>query len=514
MQIVYALTSDGNDVHADMALVSMLSARLTNPRARLRLLADTNSAQALQTAQHRLLEVCDELTAVPTPDGPPLFTNRWVKTQAAEFVNGDCLLLDCDTIVAGDVSVAWPLITDVGLVANHNAPDLEHQVWSEDLDFLRQMGWVTDFPFYANGGAIFFRPTPGVRDFFRRWHQLWQEGATASNRLRDQPSLNTALHEGRLRVTELPPSFNCQTGSVFARAGDATVIFHFYGSQVELSRGPYAHLVSLAGRESMVSLGRSIHAAIDRRIFDPATPARRGIRFKASVEASLEPARGKSIALLLTTEYEGIYRNGGIGTYYLELSRQLHQRGWFTILLSLSHLPVPDEPLTLPGLDRIFHASQLEEFLELNHANSQLLAGAAGSYFDNFGIRALLFIQAMACMFPGQRVYAEFHEMCGLGYHAAKAKESGWLDPEVVVAVTMHSGHEWVYEANDALLSQENAHFFAAATREEESFRSAQVAMFPSDSLHEIVESYGWRTAHAAKLPYIIPMTPRSAEAP
>jgi hypothetical protein len=514
MQIAYALTSDGRDIHADMALVSMLSARLTNPGVRLRLLADTDSAEALRASRHRVIEVCDELTEIATPDGAALFKNRWIKTQAAEFVDGDCLLLDCDTIVAGDLAAAWPRIAEVGAVANHNAPDLPHQIWSEDADFLRRMGWPTDFPFYANGGAIFFRTSPAVREFFLRWHLRWRQGVENSGRLRDQPSLNAALRESQVQVTELPPSFNCQFSSVFAHPDDTTVISHFYGSQGGTSHGHYAHLLSLGRHESTSSLRRSIRTAIDRRIFNPTKPARHGIRFTPAVAASLETARGRDIALLLSTEYEGIYRNGGIGTYYRELSRIFRERGWFTVLLNLGPRPT-DGPAELPHLDRIFHADEFGAFMELNHANERLLTGSRQTFFDLLGTRSLLFIQAMANTFPGQRIYAEFHEMCGPGYHAAKAGESGWLDPGVVVGVTMHSGHEWVFEANDAILAQENENFLNAAVQEEASFRSADLAMFPSDSLHQIVRSYGWRTEHAAKLPYSIPLpSPKSSRPP
>lgn len=507
-QIAYALTSDGTDVFADMALVSALSARLSNPGIRLRILADEESAAALQAAQHPVLEFCDELLAAPAPGGSPVLRNRWVKTQAAEWVEGDCLLLDCDTIVAGDLSAAWSHITDVGLVANHHAPDLGGQISREDLDSLRRMGWPTDFSFYANGGALFFRPTPAARQFFRRWHHLWQQGVTDLNRLRDQPALNAVLREGVAQVAELPQAFNCQVSSVFSRPGESPAIWHFYGSQGGTSSGCYAHLLSLARQGNTAALRKSVRRAIHRRILDPSKPARHGVRFKAAIEASLEPARDRNIALLLSSEYEGIYRNGGIGTYYREISRLFRQRGWFTILLNLSPRPIGGLP-PLSHLDRVFHGQDLAELLELSKANALLLSGSETSFLNLFGTRSLLFIQAVANTFPGQKIYAEFHEMCGPGYHAAKARESGWLDPNVVVAVTMHSGHEWIYEANDAILSQDNQSFLNASSREEDSFRSADLAMFPSDSLHHIVDTYGWRTRHAARLPYSIPLPER-----
>lgn len=238
-------------------------------------------------------------------------------------------------------------------------------------------------------------------------------------------------------------------------------------------------------------------------------PQGRAARFNPQLAASLEAARGRKIALLLSMEYEGIYHNGGIGTYYREISRLFRRQGWFTMLLDLSSRAPAHPAVDLPDLQRVFRAAELETFLLLEEEARGMLSSANHNLMDVLGIRSLLFIEAVAGNFSGQQIYAEFHEMCGPGYHAAKAKECGRLGPDVVVAVTMHSGHEWIYESNGALASQENAWFLQAAAREEDSFRCADLAMFPSDSLHRCVDSYGWRTAHATKLPYSIPQTAR-----
>jgi hypothetical protein len=93
-----------------------------------------------------------------------------------------------------------------------------------------------------------------------------------------------------------------------------------------------------------------------------------------------------------------------------------------------------------------------------------------------------------------------------MGYETTKAKESGGLRPEVVVATTMHSGNEWIFEINGSTLAEDNAAYLRTATREEESFHSADAGIFPSDSLHRHVLTYGWRTDHAVKIPNPIPL--------
>jgi hypothetical protein len=241
-------------------------------------------------------------------------------------------------------------------------------------------------------------------------------------------------------------------------------------------------------------------------VLDPTKPARRGVRLNPEIADALEPARGRDIAILLSTEFEGLYRNGGIGTYYRELNRVLRGAGWYTILFDLNYEPVTGAGSAALGLDHLLCADDFDRILDLDHVHACMLAAARHSHLEMRGLQCMLLIQALSNAFPGQRLYAEFHEMCGFGYHSAKAKESGWLDPEVVVAVTMHSGHEWLHEANRALISQSNEYFINAAAMEEQSFRSADLAMFPSESLHAIVQSYGWRTERAIKIPYFIPV--------
>lgn len=230
-------------------------------------------------------------------------------------------------------------------------------------------------------------------------------------------------------------------------------------------------------------------------------------RFDSSTADALERARGRDIALFPATEFEGIWRNGGIGTYYRELNRVLRGKGWFTILFNLhAGENVPAEAAEGLGLDHIFNIAGFDSFLRLDPVREQMLQSGKGAFFKLQGLKCLFLIEALAEMFPAQRIYAEFQEMGGPGYHSAKAKEAGLLPREVVVAVTMHSGYEWIYDANGALASQDNAHFLAAAVHEEQTFRSADLAMYPAESLHGIVKSYGWRTGRAARLPYPVPV--------
>jgi hypothetical protein len=246
---------------------------------------------------------------------------------------------------------------------------------------------------------------------------------------------------------------------------------------------------------------KSALATRSSRIFDE------GPCFSPPVAVELLEGLGKDICLLFSTEFDGLYKNGGIGTFYRQLARGLREHGWYVILINLGHNNESARPAQI-DLDAILQSGNFDGEIVADSATNALLQSCLSKLWETLRIKCLAYCQATVRLFPGQRVYAEFHEMLGVGYATVKASEAGLLGPDFVAGVTMHSGNEWVYEANKALISQGNDWFINLITAEEHSFTAADLAMFPSESLHEIVGSYGWRLERAKKLPYLVPTVP------
>ena len=81
LKVVYCLTSSGGDLYEAMTRVSLATLRLTNPTARIEIACDQQTHQALHATGSQLLHEADAVRGFPTPDGPPTFRNRFVKTQ-------------------------------------------------------------------------------------------------------------------------------------------------------------------------------------------------------------------------------------------------------------------------------------------------------------------------------------------------------------------------------------------------------------------------------------------------
>ena len=53
---VYVLTSSGQDIYADMTLISLYSLRQSNPSFKVTLLCDVETVEALELANHKLIQ--------------------------------------------------------------------------------------------------------------------------------------------------------------------------------------------------------------------------------------------------------------------------------------------------------------------------------------------------------------------------------------------------------------------------------------------------------------------------
>ena len=220
------------------------------------------------------------------------------------------------------------------------------------------------------------------------------------------------------------------------------------------------------------------------------------------------PERGglDRLAVLLTMEFEGIGHNGGVGTYYRELGARLSASGWSAILVIINGFLRVKQPPEAMGVASIIDLSDITNLLILSPLHHLMRAEAQSDPNRCKGLDCLFLLQALEARYPASRIFAEFHEMFGYGYLTVKSRQSGFLGNNISIGVTMHSGHEWIYDANRALISQNSREFLLISAREEQSFRDASLAMYPSDSLYEIVKGFGWQTEGAKRIPYFIPI--------
>ena len=218
------------------------------------------------------------------------------------------------------------------------------------------------------------------------------------------------------------------------------------------------------------------------------------------------PEATNQVALLVTSEYEGIFRNGGIGTYYRTLSEKLSAAGWYVVLLLCQTQERFGGKSHIPALKHIFSSSECQEVLDLQPMHRAILSQFKDwEWVDRENYCALFFAQAIAAQFNQSSIYIEFPETLGLGYRTIQAKRAGVLGKNCLTAVTIHSGQEWIHEAHGKYTLPLPHWCLQTCHYEQSSFEQTDLAFFPSHFLKEKVTSYGWKTDHALHLPHFIP---------
>ena len=105
MQIFYVLVSNPIDYFYEQFLLSVTSLKVFMPNAEAILICDTKTNETLtgNRAAHQHL-VSRTVSVEPPIDMSPMEVSRWLKTSMRRLSPGDFLYIDCDTVIADNLS--------------------------------------------------------------------------------------------------------------------------------------------------------------------------------------------------------------------------------------------------------------------------------------------------------------------------------------------------------------------------------------------------------------------------
>lgn len=195
-KLVYVLTCVPEATYIEQALISIWSARYHNPDAHIVLLVDDLTDQLLIGKRAEVLENVTEKVVVPFEDANVnmMYRSRWIKTQVRDFVKGDLLFIDCDTIVNHSLEELDALQCEVCAVCESNLPIAEfcEALYKPMADTAQQVGWnIEEETYYFSSGVIYAKDCAVARDLFAKWHDNWLDSTTKEINI-DQPSLAKA----------------------------------------------------------------------------------------------------------------------------------------------------------------------------------------------------------------------------------------------------------------------------------------------------------------------------------
>lgn len=219
-KLLYILVSSSADVYTEQAWVSAFSARLRNPSARIELLTDGETA-----LPEPLAKLFDNIVRVDFPsETPPLKRSRILKTGMREYVDGDFLFIDADTIVARPLDDIDAIDVPLAACRDLHSPFPEHPHYQATVNMCRRLGFdASGVADYFNSGVMLVKDTPENHAFFREWQKNYLQGWEAGIRP-DQPSLAKTNAGGAIVL--LPDQWNCEVQNGVRYLRDAYIVHY------------------------------------------------------------------------------------------------------------------------------------------------------------------------------------------------------------------------------------------------------------------------------------------------
>ena len=204
-KIVYVLVSRKSDYYVEMLRLSLASLRLYHPNDPVEIVMDDETYLFLTKKKSSLLQ--DAKAVVVNIPGKYSLTqrSRFLKTKLREFISGDFLFLDTDTVICGKLDDADLFDGDVcAVLDNHHGGPLEYQLGSYP-DEWKFLAGSRQF----NGGVLYAKDNPKAKRFFDQWFDYWDYSASLGCPF-DQPALRKATSDSGWDITELSGIWNCQ----------------------------------------------------------------------------------------------------------------------------------------------------------------------------------------------------------------------------------------------------------------------------------------------------------------
>lgn len=240
MKYVYVLVSTSDDFYYEQFLMSVFSLALHTKNADIYVLTD-NRTESTFTEQNKRLALKNldvHILSVPFEDSVTnLKRSRILKTTIPNYVSGDFLFIDCDTIICEDLSNVAEILSDnemkIGAVLDGHVFLDEHKHKDYFIKREKKLGFSATKTTgkHFNSGVILFRDCNESRLFFKKWNQLLTWCSTEKNENHDQPAFNEASLECGNILKELPGELNCQIsqGGLFYLS--KAKIIHYFSSE-------------------------------------------------------------------------------------------------------------------------------------------------------------------------------------------------------------------------------------------------------------------------------------------
>lgn len=230
-KILFILTSNDSDTYYESALISIFSARYRMPNAHVILLTDNLTNKTFIGLREQILKyVSEKIVVTFDKQISKKVRSRLLKTNMRNYLAGDFIYIDCDTLIADSLEEIDECEADIAAVLDGHTSMSNHP--ARDL-FIKQSKFfdycIEDIENYFGGGVFFVKESLQAKFFFETWHRNYIEGLE-KGMSQDEPSLSKTNFDLGNVIYELSGQWNCQMrlGGMFLK--DSKII-HFWSKK-------------------------------------------------------------------------------------------------------------------------------------------------------------------------------------------------------------------------------------------------------------------------------------------
>lgn len=228
-KVLYVLVSNENDIFWEQTFLSIQSLLRTNGSTNITVLMDNLTYYGLKDKRAVLLSLISEPVVIDLDQNlSNKEKSRILKTNMRNYVDGDFLYVDTDTIILGDLSDIDRCEYDLAAVYERNRPFKDDFGRVNHIETMRRLGGNPhDSDEYFNSGVMLVKDTLFNREFFASWLKRWKQGV-GRNVYFDQPSLACVNKEFNNPIHVLDGKWNCQGRYCFCYIREAKIFHYLY----------------------------------------------------------------------------------------------------------------------------------------------------------------------------------------------------------------------------------------------------------------------------------------------
>ncbi len=270
-KLVYVLTSSENDIYLEQFFVSSYSAKYYMPDCHITLLTDTETERTFYGLRKQELQYIDEIISVEldVQKYTAQKRSRLLKTNIRNYVKGDFLFVDCDTIISKplyeidncqyELAACWD--SHCSLKDNpyrtgcvRDCEKINFNVGNEDV--------------YFNSGVIYCKDTANTHEFYTNWNRNYIEGCSKVKM--DQPSFAKTNVEMNHFIQRLDDVWNCELKHGIKYLKDAKIV-HYLCTNKSQNNDVQFFLMNDEGVVRKVKETAEIPLEVKNAVIDPFT---------------------------------------------------------------------------------------------------------------------------------------------------------------------------------------------------------------------------------------------------